>query len=168
MRRPANAPSWPSNANGGTDDAMAIYRRSGRRPLALVAVIAAVVGLALGFAAGRTTAPDLASQVRAVRADAAPILTSLEVIRTEYPKLLATTAGSDPGGAEGALARARAAFGAHQATWALLDPAGTSALGAALDALGGQIDQRAPQATVDQAIDAAVTAANRIAGTTTG
>jgi hypothetical protein len=146
---------------------MAIYRRSSRRPLVLVAVIAAVAGLVLGYVGGRATAPDLASQVQAARADAVPLLASLEVIRTEYPKLLNAVAGADPGGAESALARARSSFAARQATWALIDPAGTTALGTALDALGTQITQRAPEAAVDAAIDTATAAAHRIAGTPT-
>lgn len=143
---------------------MAIYRRSSRRPLILVAVIAAVAGLVIGAGAGRVTAPGLASQIRDARAEAGPILTWLEVVRTEYPKLLAATAGSDPGGAEGAISRARSTFADHEATWALIDPAGTTALGSALDALGTQIARHAPEADVDAAIDAAVAAGNRIAG----
>jgi hypothetical protein len=144
---------------------MAIYRRSSRRPLVIVGVIAAVAGLVLGYLGGRATAPDLASQVRAARAQAAPIVTSLEVIRTEYPKLLNATAGSDPGGAESALARARSTFTAQSATWTLIDPEATAGLGSALDALGAKITARAAEAEVDSAIDTAAAAANRLAGT---
>jgi hypothetical protein len=145
---------------------MAIYRRSSRRPLVIVAVIAAVAGLVVGFAAGRATAPDLASQVRAARGQVAPILTALEVIRTEYPKLLNAAAGSDPGGAESALARARSTFTANEATWSVIDPQATTALRPALDALAATITRRAPEADVDAALGAASAAAARIAGST--
>jgi hypothetical protein len=147
---------------------MAIYRRSSRRPLVIVGVIAAVAGLVVGYLGGRATAPDLGSQIRAARAQVAPIVTSLEVIRTEYPKLLNATAGSDPGGAESALARARSTFTAQSVTWSLIDPTGTTALGTALDALAAKITQRAPDADVDAAIDTAAAAANRIASTAPG
>src|SRR5438093_32003 len=142
---------------------MAIYRRSSRRPLAVTAVAAALAGLVIGFVGGRATAPDLAAQVRDARSQVAPIVTALEVVRTEYPKLLAAGGGGDPGGAEAALARARSTFAAHAPTWSLLDPGSTTALGNALNDLGAVVARRAPEADVGSSIDAALEAANRLA-----
>jgi hypothetical protein len=142
---------------------MAIYRRSSRRPLIIVAVVAAVVGLALGFVLGGATAPGLASQISAARADATPIVTALEVARDEYPKLLAASAGQDAGGAPSAIARARAAFTAHSTTWAIIDPATTAALGDTLTKLDGLVAQKAPNDQVEAAVDAAQTLAQKLA-----
>jgi hypothetical protein len=146
---------------------MAIYRRSSRRPLVITAVAVGVVALIVGFAAGRATAPDLASQVKAARAQVQPISTSLEVIRTEYPKLLAAAAGADAGGAPDAISRARTTFTANQPTWSLVDPSMTAALGADLTALANLITQKAPEADVDAALDAAEADANKLAGAAT-
>lgn len=144
---------------------MAIYRRSSRRPLVIAAVLAAIAGLVLGFVAGRATAPDLAAQVREIRAQAAPILTSLEVVRTEYPKLLAATPGSDPGGAESALTRARTTLAAVRPQLVVIDPAATADLQSAIDNLSALVTGRASQPDVEAAIDAAEAIARRLAGT---
>jgi hypothetical protein len=144
---------------------MAIYRRSSRRPFVVTAVVAALAGLIIGVAAGRGTAPDLAAQVSEARAQVAPIVTSLEVLRTEYPKLLNAAAGGDPGGAESALARARSTFASHAASWSLLDPATTTALDKALNDLAALLTGRAPEAEVGSAVDTALAAANKLAAT---
>src|SRR6188474_1730095 len=125
---------------------MAIYRRSSRRPLVVVGVVAAIVGLAAGFGLGRLTAPDLASQVAATRAEVTPIVTALEVLRDEYPKLVAATAGSDPGGAEAALTRASTTLASRAAILRTLDPEATSALDEALGRLSRLVADRAPDA----------------------
>jgi hypothetical protein len=146
---------------------MAIYRRSSRRPLVITAVVVGVVAVIVGFAVGRATAPDLTSQIRAARAQVQPISTSLEVIRTEYPKLLAAAAGTDAGGAPDAIARARTTFTTNQPTWSPVDPATTAALGADLTALANLITQRASEDDVDSALDAAEADANKLAGAAT-
>ena len=142
---------------------MAIYRRSSRRPLIVIALIAAAAGLTVGLVVGRATAPDLASQMQAVRGDAAPISAALEVVRTEYPKLLAATAASDPGGSEQALARAKATLAAHADEFRLIDATGTAALQNALDHLSTLIAARAAAADVSAAVDDAEAALTRLA-----
>jgi hypothetical protein len=143
---------------------MAIYRRASRRPLAIAAIIAATAGLAIGFALGRSTAPDLASQVHAARAEVSPIVTALEVVRDEYPKLLAASAGSDPGGAEAALVRATTALASRAVVLRTLEPVATAALEAAMARLSQLIAERAPESQVRAALDEAQAAAARLAG----
>jgi hypothetical protein len=93
-----------------------------------------------------------------------PISTSLEVIRTEYPKLLAAAAGADAGGAPDAIGRARSTFTANQPTWSLVDPTTTAALGADLTSVANLITQRASEDDVNAALDAAEADANKLAG----
>jgi hypothetical protein len=135
---------------------MAIYRAESTRRLALIAIVGLVVGLVGGFLLGRALAPDLAAQIDAVRVQAAPIHSTVEVLRIEYPKLLAQ--GEDPGGAEAAMARMVATLDEVQPTLATLNLAGTNALVDAVDDLGALIGARAPEAEVEAAL-AAVDAA---------
>ena len=130
---------------------MAIYRAESGRRIAFVAVGAAVAGLVLGAVLGRLTAPGLGAQLDDVRTQAAPIASSLEVIRPEYPKLLA--AGGDPGGAESAMARIESTFAAVKPALDVIDPAGTTALGQSIAAMRAALDARVPEADLGAAAD---------------
>jgi hypothetical protein len=132
---------------------MAIYRAQGGRRTALLATAALIAGLVAGLAIGRALAPGLEAQLVELRTKAAPIASSLEVVRTEYPKLLA--GGADPGGAEAAMARARTTFAEVRTSFGALDRVATAELSGALDTLGGLIEARAPEAEVAGAIDTA-------------
>jgi len=124
----------------------------------------AIVGLLVGVGLGRLAAPDFASQISAARGDAAPIVTALEVMRDEYPKLLGASAGGDPGGAEAALKRASELLVAHEASWLLIDPDASARLADALGTLSALVARRAPDAEVQVAIDAAQSVARSISG----
>ena len=107
-------------------------------------VSAAIAGLVLGLLIGRATAPGLGAQLDDARARAAPIASSLEVIRTEYPKLVA--GGADPGGAELAMARIESAYAAVKPSLDAIDTTGSAALGDSIGQLRSGLTARVPEA----------------------
>lgn len=74
---------------------MALYVPAGarRRRLILTVVAGLVVGLALGFVLGRSTAQGLGDRVDAVQAQAADAATALERIPIEYEQAVADAGG---------------------------------------------------------------------------
>jgi hypothetical protein len=130
---------------------MAIYRAESGRRVVLIAGAAAIAGLVLGLLIGRITAPGLGAQLDDVRAQAAPIASSLEVIRTEYPKLLA--GGADPGGAEAAMARIETTYATVKPSLEAISPGGSAALGDAIAALRGAVNARVPETDVGSKLD---------------
>lgn len=141
---------------------MAIYRADRGRRVVIAAAVAFVAGLVLGGVGGRLTSPGLADHVDAIRTQVAPIVSSLDVIRLEYPKLLA--GGEDGGGAEAAAIRIRETFEAARPTLEILNPAGSDALDASIAALVAAIDARAPDAEIGAVIDAVETAVDAALG----
>jgi hypothetical protein len=134
---------------------VAIYRAEGGRRMALLAGLAAIVGLVLGLVLGRTTAPGLGAQLDDLRRQSAPISSSLEVIRTEYPKLLA--GGGDPGGAEAAMAKVETTFAAIEPSVGAIDSAGTTRLGEAITQLRDAMTARVPDEELTSLLDAVQT-----------
>jgi hypothetical protein len=145
---------------------VAIYRAERGRRIALAAGVAAIVGLVFGLVLGRMTAPDLGARLNEARAAAAPIRSSLEVVRTEYSKLLA--GGADPGGAPAAMDKIDAVYATAAPSLALIDAAASAALGKGLEDLRSAMKARAPEADVDAAIVAAEAALDAILPTTPG
>lgn len=139
---------------------MAIYRTQSRRPLVLVGIAGLAIGLIVGGAVGRVSAPDLTSQLASARAEVRPILTSLDVVRIEYDSLLT---GGDSG-SPGAIARAKDAFTVRRDTFLLIDPDAAARLEAALDRVGSLVDAKAPQAELEAAVDEAEAVARELAG----
>ena len=133
---------------------MAIYRAESGRRILIVAFVALVAGLVIGCGIGRATAPTAASQVADLRTQVAPIRSSLDVIRTEYPKLL--TNASDPGGAPAAMARIRTTFDAVSPTLTTLDPAGTAKLDAAITSLANAIEARMKMEDIEALISGVI------------
>ena len=130
---------------------MALYRAESGRRIALVGVGAAIAGLAFGLLIGRITAPGLGAQLDDVRAKAAPLSSSLEVIRTEYPKLIAGS--GDAGGATAAMSRIESTFAAVEPSLQIIDASGTAALGEAIAALRRAVDARVAEAEVGTRLD---------------
>jgi len=131
---------------------MALYRPASRRPLVAIAAVGLAGGLALGFLAGRASAPDVAAVIDGLRERVAAVSSALEVLRVEYAE---TAAGdADPGAAEQALARAQAAWDGVEADLALIDATAADDTYQALGDLRQLVDARAPAAQVEAAIDA--------------
>jgi len=139
---------------------VAIYRAESGRRIALIAGVAAIVALVFGLVLGRMTAPGLGAQLDEARAAAAPIRSALEVVRTEYSKLLA--GGADPGGAPAAMDKIDVVYATVAPSLALIDAAASVALGKDLEDLRSAMKARAPEADVDAAIVAALAALDGI------
>ena len=130
---------------------MAVYRADRSRRVVGIGIVALVAGMSGGVVVGRLTAPDLPSQLAELRQAAAPIGSAAEVVRVEYPKLLA--GGADPGGAEGAVARMRATLADVHVSLGALDDAGTDDLAGSVDRLAALVADRAPAPQVNEAVD---------------
>lgn len=140
---------------------MSLYRQPGRfatRTLALAAAAAAGAGLVLGFALGRTTAPDpsLAEKVADLRAALAPAREGVELTATEYPQAVRggrVVARTEYAAAKADVARARDAVRGQSANLRALGKAG--AVQKAIDDLAAAIDRRVDPALVRRLGDAA-------------
>ena len=132
---------------------MAIYRAQGSRRLVIIGATAAIFGLVLGIALGRVTAPGLGAQLDDLRTQAAPIRSSLEVMRTEYGKYLAGAA--DPGGADGALIRIETVYRKMTSDLKVIDPTGPAKLGDAIKALRTGLQDRIAEADMVKLVAAA-------------
>ena len=134
---------------------MAIYRAESSRRIALVGgvavVVGLVVGLVVGIGIGRMTAPGLGAQVDDLVAQVAPIRSSLEVVRTEYPKLLA--GGADAGGAAATMTKISTTWAAAKPAVTRFDPSGAEDLAASIDDLKAAIEAKDPQDEVEDALD---------------
>jgi hypothetical protein len=86
---------------------MAIYvpRARRRRNLILVGVAALVVGVVLGTAAGRSSAPTVEDRVRSVRNEARSITSQLRVVSLHEGEGAASLKGGGDAGADLALSR---------------------------------------------------------------
>lgn len=147
---------------------MSLYRQSGGSGwrVALIAAIGALlIGAAVGYAIGRSTAPEpsLAEQVADLQSRLQPTLDGLALVPDHYAQ------GVGPGGAvqfEGAVQQARAAranLAAAAAELEALDPSGYQAAVARIDALVEAIEAREPPSRVDRLVrqaEAAVAAAS--------
>ena len=125
---------------------MSLYRQPrASRPLAIagIAVVALLVGGAIGFALGRGSAPEPSAQdvVAQLRDELRPLASGLALLPTEYPQALA--GGGESAAVTGDLDRIRAALTAAHADLRTLDPAGTRALTDRVAALEAAIRARA-------------------------
>jgi hypothetical protein len=140
---------------------MSLYRQPGRfatRTIAMAAGAALVAGLVLGFALGRSTAPDptLAEKVAGLRTALAPARQGVELVATEYPQAVRggqVVAKTEYAAAKADVQRARDAVDAHAADLRAIGRA--AALQRALAELAAAVDRRADAAEVRRLGDAA-------------
>jgi hypothetical protein len=139
---------------------MSLYREpSGRSTKAIVAaVLGAVAFLAIGFAAGRATAPEpsLETRLENLREDAREAGDGFELVAIHYD----TTREA----AQSQLDRAEASFGRIEDELALVDPSGTRAARTAITKLASLVAAGAPAAGVEQAAEDARLAVRAAAG----
>jgi len=141
---------------------MSLYRQPGRvRPLviALVALVALLVGGGIGFALGRGSSPDPTARavVDQLRGTLRPLGAGLELIPTEYPQSRQGT-GSEAAAVRGDLDRIDAALRDATPDLRVLDPVGARTLAARVAALAAAVRADATPARV-RALAAAAQAA---------
>jgi hypothetical protein len=138
---------------------MSIYNQAGRRGNLIAigaAVLSVVVGLAAGFALGRSSAeePTAAAVVADLREELAPVHAGLELVPTEYAEV-AKGAGGESAAVEGDLDRIRGGLDAAAPDLRVLAPDALERVEAAVEALASAVDRRAPTAEVTDRVDAA-------------
>jgi hypothetical protein len=147
---------------------MSLYRQPGRvRPLtiAAVAAVALLVGVGIGYALGHSNRakPSAQDAVAQLRATLRPLAAGLELIPTEYPKLLHGTA-ADQAAVRDDVQRMHAALASAAPDLRVLDPAGAAALVARVAALEAAVRARVPPAQVTQSAAAAQSALAAVPG----
>ena len=138
---------------------MSLYRQPARARASILAAVAAVallVGGGIGFAIGRSSAPEPSARevVDRLAEDLGPAVNGLELLPREYAQA-ASGSGNEIAGVEGGLRRIRAAVDAAHDDLVVLDPARTRRLNAAVLALEGAVRSKAPPARVQQLAEAA-------------
>jgi len=146
---------------------MSLYRQPrAARPLLLagIAVIALLIGGAIGFALGRSSAPEPSAQdvVAHLRDQLRPLAAGLELLPTEYPQAL--SGGGESAAVTGDLGRIRSALAAAAPDLRTLDPAGARALADRVAALEQAIAARVPAAQVQRLAAAAQDALASVPG----
>jgi hypothetical protein len=145
---------------------VSLYRQTGRttlRTVAAVAVAALVVGLAIGYLAGRsgTSDPSLASQLSALRDRLAPAREGLELAPGEYAQGVRggrVVSAAEYGGARAAVTRAAKVVAANRDDLRALGATRAAAVEDAIAALSTTMEQRADPAQVKRLAAAAGTA----------
>jgi len=152
---------------------MSLYRQSGGsgwRVVAIAAVVALVVGGGVGYAIGRSTAPEpsLAEQVADLQVRLQPTLDGLALVPDHYAQGVKAGGEVQYQGAVQQATAARDGFAAESGDLEALDPAAyddaTKALGDLLDA----IEAREPPAQVERLAMQTQAAVERAAGMTGG
>jgi len=150
---------------------MSLYRQQGGlgpRWIVLAAALALLIGAAIGFAVGRSTAPDptVAETVAAVREEVQPVLDGIALVPDHYAQSVRAGEVAEPVQYEGAvqqLATARDGLAAAGADLRALDPgayaAAEDAMAALSDAVRAKVDPARIAALAKQA-EAAVVAAS--------
>lgn len=149
---------------------MSLYRQAGasRGRLALVALLAALAGIAGGFALGRATAPDpsLAELASEARAAARSGLSALELVEIEYPQGVGSQAQTAaPSELQGARSQAEAVQALlEREDLRALDPDGVARAERAASALGAAIDRSAEPPEIRRLVAEARAAIESLAG----
>jgi hypothetical protein len=147
---------------------VSLYREAGRggtHTLAIAAAVALLAGLGIGFALGRSSAPEpsAADVVSDLRSDLRPVAGGVALIPNEYAQAYRNE-GAEAEGVRGALARIKAQLDAARPDLRTLDPGGTKALDDAYAALASAVDQKAAPGEVGRRARAVATALAAVPG----
>jgi hypothetical protein len=131
---------------------VSLYRQPGRftrRTLVIVGVVVLVAGLVLGYALGRTTAPDpsLSDNLSELRTRLNPAQQGLELSRTEYGQAVKggrVVAATEYQAAKADVQRARTAIAGSSEDLRALNPRAAAALTRSVASLGEAIDAKRP------------------------
>jgi hypothetical protein len=131
---------------------MSLYRQAGRgraRSVGLATVLALLVGVAIGFAFGRSSAGDPSARevLERVGAELRPVHDGLGLIPNEYSQAYRGQ-GAESSGVRGALARIDEQIGKAAKDLEVLDPASTRALKQRIAALRAAVERKRPPAEV--------------------
>jgi hypothetical protein len=148
---------------------VSLYRQAGasRTRLAVVAVLAAVAGVAGGFAIGRASAPEptLEELVSDARDDARPALSSLELVGIEYGQAVKPSGGVNSATEyQAAVDHVAAAVSAIDDATALetVDPQAVEAARERLAELEAAVEEEAPPGEIADLVTAARAAVEEI------
>jgi hypothetical protein len=133
---------------------MSLYREAGRgstRTLVIAAVVALLIGGGIGYAIGRSSAPEpSAAELGAkLRSELRPVRGGLALIPNEYAQAYKGQ-GAEAEGVTGALDRIERQLIAAAPDLRALDPKGVEQLDIAFDKLRRAVVQKAPPAEVKQ------------------
>jgi hypothetical protein len=147
---------------------VSLYREAGRggpRSLAIATVVALLAGLGIGFALGRSSAPEpsTADVVSELRSDLRPVAGGIELIPNEYAQAYRNE-GVEAEGVQGALARIKTQLDEARPDLRTLDPDGTKALDDAYASLAAAVKQDAAPGEVAQRASAVATALRAVPG----
>ena len=151
---------------------MSLYREAGAsrwRRVAAAAATALLIGLAMGFATGRATAPEpqLDEQLARLRDRVQPVMNGIELVPDHYAQgvrdgeIIGTVQYS---GAQQQAGAARSSLEAVAGDLELLDPAGLEGARAAVEELSAAIDRRESPQRVRALADRAAAAVAAAAG----
>jgi hypothetical protein len=135
---------------------VSLYRQPGAaraRVIAIVAGVALLIGLGIGYALGDGGGedPSASAVVDGLRADLRPVVNGLELLPNEYAQAFRGS-GNEGAGVTGALGRIRAGLNEARPDLRVLAPAGTRELEAAVAALERAVRARRPPAEVGRLV----------------
>lgn len=147
---------------------MSLYRQSGAaraRVIAIVAGVALLVGLGIGYALGNggDEDPSASAVVDALRSDLRPVANGLELLPNEYAQAFHGS-GDEGAGVTGALGRIRAGLNDARPDLRVLAPAGARELEAAVAALERGVRARRPPVEVARLVRRASEALTAVPG----
>jgi len=142
---------------------VSLYRQPGRtatRTLVLIVLATIVVAGGVGYAIGRSTAPDpsLADQVSELRSDLRPATQAFEFMPNEYSQAVSggrVVREAEYQGVRSSLDRARSAIDKAKADLRALNPEQAAAIERNLAAVRAAVERRAEPAEVERLARAA-------------
>jgi hypothetical protein len=132
---------------------MSLYREAGRgraRMLAIAAVVVLIAGLAIGFALGRSTAPEPsgADVISGLRSDLRPVSAGLSLLPNEYAQAYRGE-GAELQGVQATIDRMEQQLAKARPDLQALDPEGLSSLERGLEQLATAVKRKDQPAQVE-------------------